>query len=329
MTHRLTDSPTHRLTNLPTYRLLFLGTPDFAVPSLKVLANDKRFEIVGVVTQPDKPVGRNAVMTPPPVKAAAQELGIQTIKQPEKLTDPEFKAWIEKIGPTCDAFIVVAYGKIFREWFLNLPKHGLINVHASLLPRWRGASPINAAIAAGDSQSGVSIMRIEAEMDAGPVYRTAETSIQPNDTAESLHDRLSILGAKILPDTVVEAIEGKIQPQAQDPNKATFCKTLTREDGKIDWNMPAEAIALLVRAYHPWPGTWTVIDGKRLKILSVQAIQADEMFDTGHRFVFLEDHPCIACGEGSALELLSVQPEGGKPMTGQEYLRGVKKWEGR
>lgn len=311
------------------YKLLFLGTPDFAVPSLKALAGDSRFEIVGVVTQPDKPVGRNAIMTPPPVKVAAQELGITTIWQPEKMTDPEFKAWVEQNGPSCDAFIVVAYGKIFRDWFLELPKHGLINVHASLLPRWRGASPINAAIAAGDSESGVSIMNIEAEMDAGPVYRMAETPIQPDDTAETLHDRLSRMGADLLPDTVTDVIEGKIQPVEQDDNKATYCKTLTREDGKIDWNTSAEAIALLVRAYHPWPGTWTEVDGKRLKILAVQSIQADDMFDPGHRFVFLEGNPCIACGEGTALELLRVQAEGSKPMSGQEYLRGVKKWEGK
>lgn len=283
---------------------------------------------MGVVTQPDKPVGRGATMTPPPVKVAAQELGITTIKQPEKMTDAEFKAWAEDIGPTCDAFIVVAYGKIFRDWFLALPKHGLINVHASLLPRWRGASPINAAIAAGDAKSGVSIMKIEAEMDAGPVYRSAETPIHPDDTAETLHDRLAQLGAEILPDIVADVIAGKIQPEEQNSNKATFCKTLTREDGKIDWFSTAEAIALLVRAYHPWPGTWTMVDGKRLKILAVQALMADEMFDPGHRFVFLDGHPAIACGEGTSLELLRVQPEGGKPMSGEEYLRGVKKWEG-
>jgi methionyl-tRNA formyltransferase len=327
MSIKLPTSDFRLPTSLP-YRILFLGTPDFAVPSLQAIAKDSRFEIVGVVTQPDKPVGRSAVMTPPPVKIAAQELGITTIKQPVKMTDPEFKTWAEEIGPSCDAFIVVAYGKIFRDWFLALPKHGLINVHASLLPRWRGASPINAVIAAGDSESGVSIMKIESEMDAGPIYRTAETPIQPNDTAETLHNRLSHMGADILANTVADIIEEKLQPISQDPNKATFCKTLTREDGKIDWLMPAEAIALLVRAYTPWPGTWTEVDGKRLKILAVQAIQADEMFDPGHRFVFLEGNPCIACGEGSALELLRVQPEGGKPMSGQEYLRGVKSWEG-
>lgn len=310
------------------YKLLFLGTPDFAVPSLEAIAKDPRFEIVGVVTQPDKPVGRKAELTPPPVKVAAQKLGIQTIWQPEKMTDAEFKAWVEQVGPTCDAFIVVAYGKIFRDWFLALPKHGLINVHASLLPRWRGASPINAAIAAGDASSGVSIMKIEAEMDAGGVYRVAETPIHPDDTAETLHDRLATMGADILADTVADVIEGKIQAEPQNANQATYCKTLTREDGHIDWNMPAEAIALLVRAYFPWPGTWTELDGKRLKIHAVQAIQADELFDPGHRFVFLENHPCIACGEGSSLELLSVQPEGGRVMSGVEYLRGVKRWEG-
>lgn len=310
-----------------THRLLFLGTPDFAVPSLKALAADKRFEIIGVVTQPDKPVGRNAVMTSPPIKTTAQELGIQTIKQPEKLTDADFRAWIEEIGPTCDAFVVVAYGKIFRDWFLALPKHGLINVHASLLPRWRGASPINAAIAAGDAKSGVSIMKIEAEMDAGPVYAVAETPIHPDDTAETLHDRLAQLGADLIPNVVADVINKNAQPVEQDASLATFCKTLTREDGNINWNLPAEQISLLIRAYHPWPGTWTMVNEKRLKIFKAVPLMADEMRLPAMRFTMGQGRPAIGCGEGSALELLQVQPEGGKIMSGEEYLRGIKGWE--
>lgn len=319
---------THRLTDLPTYRLIFLGTPDFAVPSLRALAKDERFDIVGVITQPDKPVGREAKMTPPPVKIIAQELGIQTIKQPEKLTDIDFRSWIEEIGPTCDVFVVIAYGKIFRNWFLALPKHGLINMHASLLPRWRGASPINAAIAAGDAKSGVSIMKIEAEMDAGPVYAVSETPIHPDDTAETLHDRLAELGAELIADTTASIIAGKTKAKPQNVALATFCKTLTREDGRINWNLPAEQIGLLIRAYHPWPGTWTMIDDKRLKILKAVPLMADEMRPAGTRFVMGQNRPAIACGEGSSLELLLVQPEGGKIMSGEDYLRGVKGWEG-
>lgn len=313
---------------LPTHRLIFLGTPEFAVPSLRALAKDARFEIIGVVTQPDKPVGREAKMTPPPVKLAAQELGIETIKQPEKLADADFRSWIEEVGPTCDAFVVVAYGKIFRDWFLALTKHGLINVHASVLPRWRGASPINAAIAAGDAKSGVSIMKIEAEMDAGPVYAVAETPIHPDDTAETLHDRLAELGAELIPDVVADVIEGKAKAQPQDASHATFCKTLTREDGKIDWNLPAEQIGFLIRAYHPWPGTWTMVGDKRLKILKAIPLMADDMRVAGTRFIMGQNRPAIACGEGSSLELLLVQPEGGKIMSGEDYLRGVKGWEG-
>ncbi|MFA5129473.1 MAG: methionyl-tRNA formyltransferase [Patescibacteria group bacterium] len=309
MTHRLTDSPTHRL--------IFLGTPDFAVPSLNALAKDDCFDIVGVVTQPDRPVGRKGVITPPPVKVAAQKLGMTTIKQPEKLTDPDFKAWIEEIGPTCDAFIVVAYGKIFRDWFIALPKQGLINVHASLLPRWRGASPINAAIAAGDEKSGVCIMKITEGMDEGPVYTCAETPITSNDTGESLHDRLAQLGADLLPDTLLKILEHQIEAKPQDSSNATYCKTLNRDDGKLDFSKPAAELERLIRAYTPWPGGWMIHNGKRLKILKASIQESTDHSPQTLKLL-------IPCGDGNSLSLDLVQPEGGKVMTGAEYARGIR-----
>ena len=304
--------------------ILFLGTPAFAVPSLQALAKDERFEIVGVVTQPDKPVGRKGTLTAPPIKIAAQELGIKTIKQPQKLIDKDFRSWIEEIGPTCDAFIVVAYGKIFREWFLKLPKNGLINVHASLLPRWRGASPINAVIAAGDKKSGVCIMEIQEEMDAGGVYACAETEITDQDTAETLHDRLAQMGADLLPNTVFDILENDLKPIPQDDTKATYCKTLTREDGKIDWSKDAIEIECLLRAYTPWPGIWTEIDGKRVKI--IRASISDQINDLAPSSIFKteSDEMAIACGNQTALIIESLQPEGKQAMDGRAFLNGRK-----
>jgi methionyl-tRNA formyltransferase len=317
------------------FRIIFFGTPKFAVPSLRALAKDDRFEIAGVVMQPDKPAGRKGTVTPPPVKAAAQELGIKEIRQPEKLKDEPFRSWIQEAGPACDAFVVVAYGKIFRDWFLALPKKGLINVHASLLPRWRGASPISAAIAAGDAKTGVTIMKIEADVDAGPILAAADEPIRPDDTAATLHDRLADLGAALLPDALANYLNGLIEPQAQDDSKATSCKTLTREDGKINWTKPAEEIERMIRGYTPWPGTWTEIDGKRLKILEVKTMESlgcildrqwnNGTMEAGSRFIS-DNLPAVVCGKETALKLLRVQPEGKEAMEGKEFLKGRRNW---
>jgi methionyl-tRNA formyltransferase len=317
------------------HKIVFFGTPDFAVPCLRALANDGRFEIIAVVTRPDKPVGRKGIVTPPPVKIAAQELGIAEIRQPEKLKDEPFRSWINGVGPACDAFVVVAYGKIFRDWFLELPKKGLINVHASLLPRWRGASPISAAIAAGDRKTGVTIMKIVAETDAGPILAATDEPIRPDDTAGTLRGRLASLGASMLPDALANYLDGLIKPKEQDNSKAIYCKTLTREHGKIDWNKSAEEIERLIRAYTPWPGTWTEIDGKRLKILEVKTMESlgcirdrqwnNGTMEAGSRFIS-GNLPAVVCGKETALKLLRVQPEGKEAMEGKEFLKGKRDW---
>ncbi len=310
------------------YSILFFGTPDFAVPSLKAIVNDERFTVLGVITQPDKPVGRHAILTPSAVKIAAQKLGIKTILQPEKLTDPEFKSWIESHGRFCDLFVSAAYGKIFPQWLLDLPKHGLINVHGSLLPRWRGAAPIHAAIAAGDRVTGVTIMKTVLAMDAGPILATSETQIMPDDTLETLHDRLAMLGAISLPETLFEYTEGRLAPVPQDESRVTVCRTLTRDAGKLDWTADAETLARLVRAYHPWPGTWTTLDGKRLKIIEARVVMSDPLFTPGKAFVLGENRPCVACdGHEAALEITKLQLEGRAPMDGQEFLKGYREWE--
>lgn len=308
-------------------KIIFLGTSDFAVPSLKALASDDRFEIAGIVTQPDKPVGRNAAMTAPPVKTAAIALRLSPILQPGALSDPDFKSWIERVGPTCVAFVVASYGKIFPQWFLDLPKNGVINVHGSLLPRWRGASPIHAAITAGDRTTGVTIMKTELAMDAGPILKKTETQILPDDTAETLHDRLAMLGAMALPDALAGYLDGEITPEPQDEGSATTCGTLTRESGKIDWTKDASDLARLVRAYDPWPGTWTMIDGKRLKILAATASDHRSELSPGRAFIIDADRPCVACGNGTALELLRIQLEGREAVSGRDFLKGFRGWE--
>ncbi len=308
------------------FRVLFFGTGEFAVPSLQALVKDESFEVIAVVTQPDRPAGRHATVTPPPVKAAATALGMTDVKQPEKLAEPSFQDWIKHVGASCDAFVVVSYGKILPQWLLDLPKNGVINVHGSLLPRWRGPSPIQAAIAAGDAKSGVTIMQLDAQMDHGPVLALVETAIRPDDNAAALHDRLAELGALLLADTLSDYLDGRLEPVEQDHARATVCKILTREDGKIDWSRPAHEIERKIRAYDPWPGCWTMIGDKRLKIHKASVIDGDAAFSPGQCFVF-EKQPAVACGDGTGLLLTDVQSEGRAAMTGRAYLAGLQSWE--
>lgn len=312
--------------NYMSHRIIFFGTSEFAAPALNALARDGRFEIAGVVTQPDRAVGRHATLTPPAVKAAAMKLGITTIQQPEKLKEESFTSWIKTEGPACDAFVVISYGKILPRWLLDLPRMGVVNVHGSLLPRWRGASPIQAAIAAGDAKTGVSFMLLDELLDHGPVLSAVETPIHPDDTGGALHDRLALLGAKHLPDTLASFLKKMIQPKEQDHTAATTCGILMREHGRMDWSETADVIARHIRAYQPWPGTWTTYAGERLKIHEASAIMGDESFSPGQGFVF-EGFPSVACGDGTALVLRSVQREGKSPASGQDFLHGHAGWE--
>jgi len=287
--------------------IVFFGTSEFAAPSLRALASDSRFKINAVVTQPDRPVGRHAVMTAPPIKDEAQRLNLP-ILQPERLD--ELKA--ENLE--ADLFVVVSYGKILPQWLLDIPKNGCVNVHGSLLPRWRGASPLQSAIAAGDIMSGVTIMEMDAELDHGPVLATKEEMIRSDDTAGSLHDRLTSLGALLLPNTLHGFLDGSISPVPQDDSQATFCRTLKRDDGKLDpISKSAEELERLVRGYYPWPGTWIDHDGKRVKILDAR-VGASTQHSAGEMFV-LDKHLFLACADGTSLELVTVQREGKKPIT--------------
>lgn len=332
------------------YKIIFFGTSELAVPSLKALMQDGRFEIAGVVTQPDRPVGRHATITPPPVKqfliekntiirhpeiTEASYANTTVIFQPEKLSDPTFQSWLKEVGPTCDAFVIVSYGKILPQWVLDLPKQGIINLHPSLLPLHRGPTPIQAAIAAGDRVTGVSIMKIDTGMDHGPILAWSNELIEPTDTGTTLHGRLAEIGASLLVPTLDAYLNGDIEPTEQDHAKASFCGILSRENGKIDWDKRAEEIERLVRAYDPWPGTWTEVEGKRVKIFSTRiressipsllATQPQRAVTPGTRYV-LDGLPCIMCGDKASLIITELQVEGKERVKGEEFVRGKQKW---
>ena len=241
-------------------RLIFMGTPEFAVPGLTRLIESPNFEIVGVFTQPDKPVGRKQILTPPPIKKLATAHNIK-IFQPEKIkTEVET---IKNLAP--DLIVVIAYGKIISQAILDIPTFGCLNVHASLLPKYRGAACLNAPILNGDKETGITIMKMEAGLDTGPILRQKKIKLSGTETLEIVHDKLSTLGAELLVPTINDYLAGKITPQIQDDTQSSYIKTLNKEDGKIDWTKSALEIERMIRAYNPWPGTHTASDGKLLK----------------------------------------------------------------
>jgi methionyl-tRNA formyltransferase len=315
------------------YRVIFFGTSDFSVPSLEALLKDDRFEVVAVVTKLDAPIGRHQVLTPPPIKVLAQEHDIQVL-QFEKIKTDETYEMLKQVqhdegvqdDKGVDAYVVVSYGKIIPQRILDLPKRGCINVHGSLLPKWRGASCVQAAIAAGDAKSGVTIMMMDAEMDHGDILAQKEATISADETGGELHDRLAELGAESLPDVLAGYLQGDIKPQPQDHPQATYCKLLTRDDGKIDWSKPADEIERLVRAYNPWPGTWTEWDRKRIKLINVKRITHNEKLQPTveiGRPNIQDGKICVCCGDGNQLEILELQPEGKKVMLSKEYIIGL------
>ncbi|MBU1034605.1 methionyl-tRNA formyltransferase [Patescibacteria group bacterium] len=307
------------------FRIIFFGTSDFAAPHLDALIRDPSFQVIAVVTQADKPVGRHAELKPPPVKLLAQRFGI-TVFQPQKIAELKDDARFQNLlNPRPDVGVIVSYGKILPQWILDLPAFGIVNVHASLLPRWRGASPIQAAIAAGDRKTGVTVMKIDAEMDHGPLLATEEEIMRPEDTAGALSMRLARRGAALLPKTLAEYLNKKILPTEQNHAKAIYCKILTRDDGKIDWNRTSSEIERLVRAYDPWPGTWMELGDKRLKILKARIRPNDAAFKAGTRFLW-KGRPSVKCGQGTVIELETVQPEGKIPMSGEAFTRGYQNW---
>ncbi len=299
-------------------RVIFLGTPEFAVPSLQALVDDPRFEVVGVVTQPDRPAGRGQQMRPPAVKQRALALGLP-IFQPLTLRDEAALEHLRSWQP--DVLVVVAFGQILRQPALELAPHGVINVHASLLPRWRGAAPIQHAIRAGDEKTGVTIMLMDEGLDTGPILAQQEVAIAPDETAATLHDKLAELGARLLPPTLSAYLEGVLTPRPQPSEGITHAPTLKKEDGHIDWSQPAVAIDRQVRAYDPWPGTFTYLRGELLKVL--RGIPLLEAHSSALPGTLVEWDNGLAVQTGAGLYVLhTVQPAGRRAMSAQAYLIG-------
>jgi len=294
-------------------RIIFMGTPDFAVPPLQQLL--RHYNVVGVVTQPDRPAGRNRAVQQSPVKQVALAAGVPVL-QPEKIRKPEA---IEELRQrNADVFIVAAFGQILPQAVLDLPSSGAINIHASLLPRWRGAAPIQAAVRAGDAETGITIMKMDAGLDTGPMYRQRAIPIAADETGQSLHDKLSQLGADLLIETLPEILNGSLVPQPQDGDLATLAPRIAKEAGRIDWSKPAVEIERTVRAFTPWPGTFTYWNGKLLKILSGKIIAGS----AGIGAVAMSDHrPAVGTGEGLfAPDRLQI--EGRSAMSIDDFLRG-------
>ncbi|HEC23067.1 MAG TPA: methionyl-tRNA formyltransferase [Chloroflexi bacterium] len=299
-------------------RVVFLGTPDFAVPSLKALVMHPELEVVGVVTQPDRPAGRGRGIRKSPVKRTAEELGLPVF-QPETLRDPEAVEHLRRWSP--DVLVVVAFGQILRRPVLELAPFGSLNVHASLLPRWRGAAPIQYAIRAGDEETGITIMKMDEGLDTGPILVQRAIPIAPDETGASLHDRLAALGAEMLPQAVCEYLAGELVPHPQPEEGVTLAPTLKKSDGEIDWSHPAIEIDRQVRAYDPWPGTFTYLQGRLLKV--IRGTPLPEITRPEPPGTLLADEGGLAVQTGEGLYRLDViQPAGKKQMTGRAFLAG-------
>ncbi len=307
-------------------QVVFFGSPSFALPSLESL-RDAGHTLALVVSQPGKPVGRRGEVTDPPVAARAKSLGMQVF-QPPTLKDDAAVARLSAVG--ADVFVVAAYGKILAQRVLDLPRLGCVNVHGSLLPRWRGASPVQASVLAGDAVTGVSIMKMDAGMDTGPVYTMRETRIGEEESAEELGSRLAEIGANALIETL-DFLEGEERKEAvpQDDSLATSCPKITREDARVDWTRPATELIRRARAFTPWPGLFTTRRNTRVKLsgLSLEAesgqvrVRAEAslpgtVLEAGGRLV-------VACGEG-AVAVATLQAEGRRALTAAEFVRGER-----
>ncbi len=299
-------------------KLIFLGTPLFAVPSLEILARTDH-EIVSVVTQPDKPRGRGMELAPGPVKTAALELGLALI-QPKNASAPAVLEEIRALEP--EAAVVVAYGQILRREFLDLPPRGCINLHPSLLPRYRGPTPIQSAIMAGDSKTGVTTMLLDEGTDTGDILLRREMEIGRDDTAGSMHDRLAEAGARLMVDTLDALESGAVVPRPQDESEATETRKLTKETSRIDWTLTAEEIFNLTRALNPIPGCRTLLKGEPLKVWKVEPLETQTRKAAPGQVLKAGGGDFIVQTGRSALKLLTLQPAGGRKMSADDFLRG-------
>ncbi len=300
-------------------RVVFLGTPEFAVPSLRALIEHRDLEVVGVITQPDRPAGRGRMLHPSPIKEYAQGFGLP-IFQPGTLRTPESEEQIYDWQP--DMLVVTAFGQILPPSVLGIAPYGSINVHASLLPRWRGAAPIQYAVRAGDQQTGITIMKMDEGLDTGPVLFQQVVPIAPDETGASLHDKLAELGATILPRALRAYLAGDLVPQPQPEQGVTLAPTLSKADGQILWSETAVEIDRQVRAYNRWPGTFTHFKGTLLKVIEGIPFP-DRGGAQGTPGTILVEGNALAVQTGQGLYTMSiVQPAGKKHMTGQAFLAG-------
>ena len=297
-------------------RIVFMGTPDFAVPCLQALIDDGH-DVCAVFTQPDTPKGRHGVLSAPPVKELALKYDIP-VYQPDLLKNDETKSFFASLG--ADLALVVAYGKILPEEFLNAPKYGCINMHASLLPKLRGAAPIQWSIINGEKRSGVTAMQMDKGLDTGDILLSESVEIRDDETAQELHDELSVLGAQVMRKTLLMLQKGVLLPIRQDDSQSTYAPILTKELSAIDWQKSALQIHNQIRGLYPWPGASAVLNGKTLKIHSAKLLGKTE--GEPGEVVFNDRRLCVACGDGNAVELLVIQAPGKKAMPVTDYLRG-------
>ncbi|MFQ5880769.1 MAG: methionyl-tRNA formyltransferase [Dehalococcoidia bacterium] len=317
-------------------RIVFMGSPEFAVPSLRRLVA-AGYQVVAVYTQPDREAGRGRQLRPPPVKLAALARGFPVL-QPPSLRRPEAVAELAALRP--DVIALAAYGQILRQPVLAIPPKGVLNVHPSLLPRHRGAAPIAAAILAGDGETGVTIMLTDPGMDTGPILSQRALPIEPTDTTGTLTAKLADLGASLLLETLPPWLEGRITPQPQDDSQATYASMIHKEDGLIDWRLPATAIWRQVRAYHPWPGAYTLLDDHLLHIWEAWPLPGEPGPEPGTILPLAEEQRRgipqrgeraafgVQTGEG-VLAVLTVQRAGRRPLAADDFLRGQRGLLGR
>lgn len=300
-------------------RIVFMGTPDFSVPVLKQLICDG-YEVVGVVTQPDKPKGRKKELTPPPVKVEAEKYGIP-ILQPMKIREKEQYEQVLALKP--DLIVTAAFGQILPKELLEAPKYGCINVHASLLPELRGGAPIHYAILQGKTKTGITIMYMVEKLDAGDILTQVEVPIAETDTVGTLHDKLSIAGAKLLSETIPLLLEGKITPVKQEEEKATFAYNIKREQEKIDWTKTGEDIYNHIRGLNPWPVAYTTYEGQIWKIWWGEKVPTQRQAAPGTVIEATRDGIVVATGNETAIKITELQPAGKKRMSAEQFLRGA------
>jgi len=298
--------------------LVFCGTPQFAVPTLEKLA-EAGFNVRLVLTQPDRPKGRGLGLVASPVKQTALRLGLP-VYQPEKIKqNEELRSKLDEIAPA--AIIVVGYGRIIPSWMLQLPKHGNINLHASLLPKYRGAAPIQWAIANGDNVTGVTTMRIDEGLDTGDILQQKELAILDEDTGETLSPRLAAIGAELMIDSLRGLAEGTVSPRPQKDEEATLAPILTKEDGRIDFSRSAREIFNRLRGFQPWPGAFTTFRGKTLNITAAKPSEEEV---TQAQLLVKDNRLFVGSGNATALELLEVQPEGKKRISARDFVHGYR-----